>query len=56
MFIFLLVLQALIGMALVGVILIQKSEGGGLGVGGVADVPDGFWPGCAEAGAAGAPF
>jgi preprotein translocase subunit SecG len=39
MFIFLLVLQALIGMALVGVILIQKSEGGGLGVGGS---PTGF--------------
>ncbi|MDE2403954.1 MAG: preprotein translocase subunit SecG [Sphingomonadales bacterium] len=34
MFIFLMVLQALIGAALVGVILIQKSEGGGLGVGG----------------------
>ena len=39
MFMFLLVLQALIGMALVGVILIQKSEGGGLGVGGS---PTGF--------------
>ncbi|MBU6268072.1 MAG: preprotein translocase subunit SecG [Sphingomonadales bacterium] len=34
MFIFLMVVQALIGAALVGVILIQKSEGGGLGVGG----------------------
>ena len=38
-FIFLLVVQALIGAALVGVILIQKSEGGGLGVGGS---PSGF--------------
>ena len=34
LFIFLTVLQALIGAALVGVILIQRSEGGGLGVGG----------------------
>jgi preprotein translocase subunit SecG len=34
MFIFLMVVQALIGAALVGVILVQKSEGGGLGVGG----------------------
>ncbi|MEY2944190.1 MAG: hypothetical protein RLY97_2204 [Pseudomonadota bacterium] len=34
MFIFLTVVQALIGAALVGVILMQKSEGGGLGVGG----------------------
>lgn len=33
-FIFLTVVQALIAAALVGVILIQKSEGGGLGVGG----------------------
>jgi len=33
-FIFLMVVQALIGAALVGVILVQKSEGGGLGVGG----------------------
>ena len=39
MFIFLIVVQALIGLALVGVILIQKSEGGGLGVGGS---PTGF--------------
>ena len=39
MFIFLVVLQALIAAALVGVILIQKSEGGGLGVGGS---PSGF--------------
>ena len=39
MFIFLTVVQALIGVALVGVILIQKSEGGGLGVGGS---PTGF--------------
>jgi preprotein translocase subunit SecG len=33
-FIFLTVVQALIAAALVGVILVQKSEGGGLGVGG----------------------
>ncbi len=34
MFIFLTVVQALIAAALVGVILMQKSEGGGLGMGG----------------------
>ena len=34
LFIFLTVLQALIAAALVGVILVQRSEGGGLGVGG----------------------
>ncbi|MBW8783671.1 MAG: preprotein translocase subunit SecG [Novosphingobium sp.] len=34
LFIFLTVIQALIGAALVGVILMQRSEGGGLGVGG----------------------
>ena len=34
MFIFLTVLQAIIAAALVGVILMQKSEGGGLGMGG----------------------
>lgn len=34
MFIFLTVLQALIAAVLVGVILMQKSEGGGLGMGG----------------------
>lgn len=34
MFVFLTVLQALIAAALVGVILMQRSEGGGLGVGG----------------------
>ena len=34
LFIFLTVLQALVGASLVGVILIQRSEGGGLGVGG----------------------
>ncbi|MCW1384386.1 preprotein translocase subunit SecG [Novosphingobium sp. KCTC 2891] len=38
-FIFLTVVQALVAAALVGVILIQKSEGGGLGVGGS---PSGF--------------
>ena len=34
MYTFLLVLQALVAAALIGVILMQKSEGGGLGVGG----------------------
>jgi preprotein translocase subunit SecG len=34
LFIFLTVLQAIVGAALVGVILMQRSEGGGLGVGG----------------------
>ncbi len=34
MFLFLTVVQAIIAAALVGIILIQKSEGGGLGVGG----------------------
>ncbi len=39
MFTFLLVLQGLVAAALIGVILMQKSEGGGLGVGGS---PTGF--------------
>ena len=34
LFIFLTVVQAIVAAALVGIILIQKSEGGGLGVGG----------------------
>ena len=34
MFLFLTVLQALVAAALVGVILMQRSEGGGLGIGG----------------------
>lgn len=34
MFLFLTVIQALVAASLVGVILVQKSEGGGLGVGG----------------------
>jgi preprotein translocase subunit SecG len=34
MFAFLLIVQTLIGLSLVGVILMQRSEGGGLGVGG----------------------
>ena len=34
LFIFLLVLQAIVAAVLVGVILIQRSEGGGLGIGG----------------------
>ena len=39
MFTFLLVVQAIVAAALVGVILMQRSEGGGLGVGGS---PSGF--------------
>lgn len=34
LFFFLMVVQAIVGAALVGVILMQRSEGGGLGVGG----------------------
>jgi preprotein translocase subunit SecG len=34
LFLFLLVVQAIVAAALVGVILIQRSEGGGLGIGG----------------------
>lgn len=34
MFLFLTVIQALVAAALVGVILVQRSEGGGLGIGG----------------------
>jgi len=34
MFAFLLIVQSLVGIALIGVILMQQSEGGGLGVGG----------------------
>ena len=34
MFLFLTVVQAIVGALLVGIILMQKSEGGGLGVGG----------------------
>lgn len=34
MFLFLTVLQALVAAALVGVVLVQRSEGGGLGIGG----------------------
>ncbi|MEQ1688573.1 MAG: preprotein translocase subunit SecG [Sphingopyxis sp.] len=39
MFTFLLVVQAIVTLALIGVILMQKSEGGGLGMGGS---PSGF--------------
>ena len=48
LFIFLTVVQALIAAVLVGVILMQRSEGGGLGVGGS---PSGFMSarGAAEA-------
>ena len=34
LFLFLLVVQAVVAAALVGVILMQRSEGGGLGIGG----------------------
>ena len=34
MFLFITVIQAIVGAALVGVILMQRSEGGGLGIGG----------------------
>ena len=34
LFLFLLVVQAVIAAALVGIILVQRSEGGGLGIGG----------------------
>ena len=34
MFLFLTVLQAIVAAALVGVVLMQRSEGGGLGIGG----------------------
>ena len=34
LFLFLLVVQAVVAAALVGIILIQRSEGGGLGIGG----------------------
>jgi len=34
MFAFLLILQSLVGLSLIGTILMQRSEGGGLGVGG----------------------
>ena len=34
LFTFLLIVQSLVAAALVGVILVQRSEGGGLGVGG----------------------
>ena len=34
MFAFLLIVQSVIGVSLIGVILMQRSEGGGLGVGG----------------------
>ena len=34
MFAFLLIVQSLVALSLIGVILMQRSEGGGLGVGG----------------------
>ena len=44
MFLFLTVVQAIIAAALVGVILMQRSEGGGLGIGGgSASHPSSCW-------------
>jgi len=42
MFLFLTVFQAIIAAALVGIVLIQKSEGGGLGIGGGSGNPGGL--------------
>jgi preprotein translocase subunit SecG len=42
LFLFLTVVQALIAAALVGIVLIQRSEGGGLGVGGGSGGPGGL--------------
>ena len=42
LFLFLTVVQALVAAALVGIVLIQRSEGGGLGVGGGSGNPGGL--------------
>ena len=42
LFLFLTVVQALVAAALVGVVLIQRSEGGGLGIGGSSGSPGGL--------------
>lgn len=42
LFLFLTVVQALIAAALVGIVLVQRSEGGGLGVGGGSGGPGGL--------------
>jgi preprotein translocase subunit SecG len=42
LFLFLTVVQALIAAALVGIVLIQRSEGGGLGIGGGGGGPGGL--------------
>jgi preprotein translocase subunit SecG len=42
LFLFLTVVQALIAAALVGIVLIQRSEGGGLGIGGGSGGPGGL--------------
>jgi preprotein translocase subunit SecG len=42
LFLFLTVVQALVAAALVGIVLIQRSEGGGLGVGGGGGSPGGL--------------
>jgi preprotein translocase subunit SecG len=42
LFLFLTVVQAIVAAALVGIVLIQRSEGGGLGVGGGSGNPGGL--------------
>ena len=42
LFLFLTVVQALVAAALVGLVLIQRSEGGGLGIGGGSGSPGGL--------------
>jgi preprotein translocase subunit SecG len=42
LFLFLTVLQAIVAAALVGIVLIQRSEGGGLGIGGGSGNPGGL--------------
>ena len=42
LFLFLTVVQAIIAAALVGIVLIQRSEGGGLGIGGGSGNPGGL--------------
>lgn len=42
LFLFLTVVQAIIAAALVGIVLIQRSEGGGLGIGGGSGSPGGL--------------
>jgi preprotein translocase subunit SecG len=42
LFLFLTVVQAIVAAALVGIVLIQRSEGGGLGIGGGSGSPGGL--------------